>query len=116
MRYCKCCINGNGDYEHFRGFEVGITSPTSGYSFQTFGTVNGTDPDTVCETQYMGLEELMYLTIFVDSNDVEGMIWEGNFGTTWTQRANGNKPSPKMNLGGRPIGFRVWMGDGGMEN
>jgi len=31
FRYCKCCINKNGDYEHFRGFEVGITSPISGF-------------------------------------------------------------------------------------
>ena len=54
FRYCKCCINNRGDYEHFRGFEVGITSPISGYSFQTFGTVNGTDKDTVCETYNFG--------------------------------------------------------------
>ena len=55
----------------------------------------------------------MYLTIYSDSNDVEGMIWEGNFGSTWTGRANGDNPSSKMKMLGRPIGFRVWKGNGG---
>ena len=74
FRYCKCCINWFGQYEHFRGFEVGITSPISGYSKQTFGTVNGTDSDTVCETFDFGAE-LMFLQVFADWNDVEGIVW-----------------------------------------
>ena len=32
LRYCKCCINSSGFYEHFRGLEVTINSPTSGSS------------------------------------------------------------------------------------
>lgn len=78
--------------------------------------MDGTDPDTVCETQDMSMEELMWLTIFADSNDAEGIIWEGHLGSVWTSRANGNVGSPRLRMGGRPIGFRVWMGDGGMEN
>ena len=58
----------------------------------------------------------MYLTIYSDSNDVEGMIWEGNFGSTWTGRANGDNTSSKMKMLGRPIGFRVWKGNGGVNN
>lgn len=109
FRYCKCCINSNGDYEHFRGFEVGITSPVSGYQFQTFGTVNGTANDETCITYDLSQEELMFSTIFADSNDMEGLIFEGNGGTTWTMRANG-KTNQRFQLEGRPIGFRVWMG------
>ena len=78
--------------------------------------MDGSDRDTVCEAQDMSAEELMYLTIYADSNDAEGIVWEGNFGTVWTSRANGNVSSPKEQMGGRPIGFRVWMGDGGMPN
>ena len=31
FRYCNCCTNAKGDQEHFRGFEVEIYSPTSGF-------------------------------------------------------------------------------------
>lgn len=62
------------------------------------------------------MEELMWLTIFADSNDAEGIIWEGHLGTEWISRANGNIGSPRLRMGGRPIGFRVWMGEGGMPN
>jgi hypothetical protein len=58
--------------------------------------MDGTDPDTFCETFSMGLEELMYLTLYSDVNDVEGMIWEGNFGSNWIGRANGSGSSSKM--------------------
>lgn len=78
--------------------------------------MDGTDPDTFCETQDMSMEELMWLTIFADSNDAEGIIWEGHLGTEWISRANGNIGSPRLRMGGRPIGFRVWMGEGGMPN
>lgn len=64
----------------------------------------------------MSAEELMYLTIFADNNDVEGITWTGNFGTEWVSRANGQEQSPVLRLEGRPIGFRVWMGEGGKEN
>ena len=58
--------------------------------------MDGTDKDTFCETFNMGLEELMWLTLYSDTNDVEGMIWEGNFGSSWIARANGANPSSKM--------------------
>lgn len=78
--------------------------------------MDGTDPDTFCEAHDMSLEELMWLTIYADSNDAEGIVWEGNFGSTWVSRANGNVSSGRLRMGGRPIGFRVWMGEGGMPN
>ena len=113
----KYCVNkylfATGRYEHFRGFEVGITSPTSGYSSRVFGTVDDNEFGTICNTVDTSNEELMFVTIFADLNDVEGMIWEGNFGTTWTMRANGEE-NERRQMGGRPIGFRVYMGDGGM--
>ena len=61
-------------------------------------------------------EELMWLKIYADSNDAEGIIWWGHLGTEWISRANGELASPKEQMGGRPIGFRVWMGKGGREN
>ena len=64
----------------------------------------------------MSQDELMFMTIYSDWNDVEGMIFEGNTGTEYIMRANGNTPSPKLQLAGRPIGFRVWMGRGGRDN
>ncbi len=43
-----------------------------------------------CETYYIdNNEELMFVQIYADDNDVEGFIWEGNFGTEWVMRANG---------------------------
>ena len=49
-----------GGRKDFKGFEIGIWSDVSGYSSYTFGTVNGTDPDTRCATTKFGSEELMY--------------------------------------------------------
>lgn len=59
-------------------------------------------------------EELMYFTVFYDINDVEGILLEGYAGTEYIYRANGMESSPRLRLGGRPIGFRVWQGDGGI--
>ena len=64
----------------------------------------------------MSNEELMYLRIYSDQNDVEGIVWWGDQGTKWELRANGDNDSPKERMGGRPIGFRVWMGKGGLPN
>ena len=58
----------------------------------------------------------MFLQVFADDNDVEGVVWEGNQGTEWISRANGNIALPKEQMQGRPIGFRVWMGKGGKDN
>ena len=33
LKYCKCCINGAGVHEHFRGFEVTLESPTTGQTY-----------------------------------------------------------------------------------
>lgn len=81
LKYCKCCINGSGVHEHFRGFEVTLESPTTGQTYvQEFGTIDGTEADTFCEIFEMP-EELMFLTVFADSNDVEGLIFE-DYATT----------------------------------
>jgi len=61
-------------------------------------------------------EEIMYFTVYYDENDVEGIVLEGYKGTLYSFRANGLVKSPRERLGGRPIGFRVWMGKGGVDN
>ena len=101
----------NSKPEHFRGFEVEIDSPTYGKQRQQFGTMDGVDFDTICIEHDMSAEELMYNRIFSDTNDVEGIIWWGNGGSQWNSRANGDLDSPKERMGGRPIGFRVWIGE-----
>ena len=58
--------------------------------------MDGTDKNTLCEAFNMDLEELMYLTLYSDTNDVEGMIWEGNLGSSWIGRANGENGSSRM--------------------
>lgn len=58
----------------------------------------------------------MFLTVYSDINDSEGFVFEGYTGTQYEFRANGNDASPIERLGGRPIGFRVWMGTGGQLN
>ena len=61
-------------------------------------------------------EELMYFTVYSDINDAEGIIFEGFRGTEWVIKANGEESSPKERLGGRPIGFRAWIGFGGITD
>ena len=58
----------------------------------------------------------MYVEIFSDSNDIEGMILTGHLGTIWTMRANGARSSPVFQMAGRPIGFGMYMGYGGTDN
>ena len=60
--------------------------------------------------------EIMYLTVYSDINDIEGLVFEGYDTTQWNFRANGLNSSPKYRMGGRPIGFRVWSGPGGVPN
>lgn len=113
--YCVCCINPDtGDHEHFRGFSATIYSPITGYQTQSFGTMYGMDPDTVCETHDTSMEELMRLTVYADWNDAEGIVWWGSKGTKWVSRANGPLTFNDEYMLGRPIGFRVIMGDGGI--
>ena len=98
--------------EHLRGFRPEIYSPTSGTQYQTFGIM-----DALGDECY-GIkidEEIMYFTVYYDINDVEGLVFEGYEGTEWSYRANGQEASPKARLGGRPIGFRVWQGEGGIS-
>lgn len=112
--HCKCFCNNFSEYEHFRGFSVEVTSQTQSYNFD-YGTV--VDPGEfffTCETVDMSNDELMFVTIFADDNDVEGFIWEGYSGTTWTMRANGEE-NERRQMGGRPIGFRVAIGEGGLD-
>ena len=59
----------------------------------------------------MGDEELMEILLYSDNNDVEGMVWYGNKGSEWNTRANGENFSPLFRMSGRPIGFRVHIGD-----
>ena len=51
--------------------------------------MDGTDPNTFCETHNIGQEELMWMTIYFDSNDAEGIVWEGEKGSKWISHANG---------------------------
>ena len=101
--------------EHFRGFRPEIFSPTSGTQYQTFGIMDAPDPFDKCF--YLPIdEEIMYFTVYFDLNDVEGIVFEGYEGTEFVYRANGEDPSPRERLGGRPIGFRAWQGDGGIDD
>lgn len=58
----------------------------------------------------------MYITVYYDINDVEGFVFESYQGTEYSFRANGEEMSPKIRMAGRPIGFRVWVGSGGIPN
>ena len=51
---------------------------------------------TICEYHDMQGEELMYVEIYSDSNDVEGIVWWGNKGSEWVSRANGEKSSGRF--------------------
>ena len=44
------------------------------------------------------------------------MVFEGLSGKEYSFKANGMESSEKFRLGGRPIGFRVWSGTGGIQN
>ena len=52
-------------------------------------------------------EELMYVSIYSDINDAEGIVFKSWLGTEYSYRANGEELSDEARLGGRPIGFRV---------
>ena len=58
----------------------------------------------------------MYITVLSDSNDVEGLIFEGDKGTLWTMWANGDKNIARFQMKGRPLGFGIYMGQGGTQN
>ena len=73
------------------------------------------NPDDYCEETIID-EEIMYTTVYSDSNDIEGFIFEGHLGTQYVFRANGANFSPKFRMKGRPIGFGMYMGYGGTDN
>ena len=104
MRYCKT-------YYHFRGFEATFYSPSAGFQSQVYGVLDLPGDD--CYSHDFGTEELMLFLIYIDSNDVEGFTWTGNGGTEWLSKADGNSKAPLLRMQGRPIGFRVTMGEGG---
>ncbi len=58
----------------------------------------------------------MYITVYSDTNDIEGLVFEGDKGTIWTMRANGDKDIARFQMKGRPLGFGIFMGRGGTEN
>ena len=43
------------------------------------------------------------------------MKWWGHLGTEWVTQATG-KYEKQFSIGGRPIGFRTWIGQGNVEN
>lgn len=69
---------------------------TGGNVEQVFGTLQpGGNPLTQCFDVPI-TEEIMYVTIYSDFNDVEGIVMEGHNGTEYVMRANGNNVSPKF--------------------
>ena len=58
----------------------------------------------------------MYITMYSDSNDIEGLIFEGHEGGKWTMRANGDRDINRFKMPGRPLGFGMYMGQGGTDN
>ena len=109
MRYCKS----NSNF-HFLSFEATFYSPSAGFQSHEYGVLNDQEDD--CYSQDFGTEELMFLLIYFDSNDVEGMNWTGNGGTEWKSKADGTSAAPLLRMKGRPIGFRVTMGNGGSSD
>ena len=83
-------LSGLAPKEHFRGFRAGIFSPTSGLTYHDFGTMHSGDPFEKCEGADISIdEELMYVSIYSDINDAEGIIFESWKGTEYVYRANG---------------------------
>ena len=57
--------------------------------------MDGPEDNTQCTYHDMENEELMFVKIYADSNDAEGIVWWGHLGTEWISRANGELASPK---------------------
>lgn len=71
--------------------------------------------DDVCGTHFFP-DELMFGQLYTDTNDIEGIVfWDLN-NVEYKMRADGTSPSPKFQFSGRPIGFKVWEGKGGVVN
>ena len=79
--------------------------------------MNSGGPLEKCEGADLSIdEELMYVSIYSDINDAEGIVFKSWLGTEYSYRANGEELSNEERLGGRPIGFRVLQGFGGVED
>jgi len=115
-----CIMYTGSTLQHFRGFRTTLEADT-GTFYQSYGTL--VDPvsyltdneNHFCE-YFDILEEIMYIEIYSDSNDCEGMVLFGHEGTVYSMRANGASSSPKFRMEGRPIGFGMYMGYGGTDN
>jgi hypothetical protein len=68
-------------------------------------------PGSNCFTETI-TEEIMYFQMFYDSTDCEGFQFTVKSGKIHKMRANGTSGSPKIQMGGRPIGFEVVLGPG----
>ena len=106
MKYCT--KKQRSVWEHFRGFEATIQSAT-GTFVQTYGTLDTSSSDNKCE-EFDIDEEIMYIEIYSDTNDIEGLVIYGDKGAVWTMRANGDREINKFRMGGRPLGFGIYMG------
>ena len=82
--------------QHFRGWRATYESD-SGTKTQTFGLLDGSADgyDDHCELFNID-EEVMYATIYSDTNDVEGWIFEDYGGNTYDFTANGADFSPRF--------------------
>ena len=110
--YCVKWEYWTSKWEHFRGFRATLSSDT-GLKYQEFGSM---DPaNDLCEEITID-EEIMYFTVYEDSNDIEGFVFTGHAGSEYSFRANGEDASPTYRMPGRPIGFGIYTGDGGTSN
>ena len=68
---------------------------SSGTFLQTYGTLDSSNSLNKCE-EFDIDEEIMFIEIYSDKNDVEGLVFYGNKGAVWTMRANGDRTIEKF--------------------
>ena len=76
MKYCVQWEEKKKLWQHFRGFEATVQSAT-GTFLQTYGTLDPSNPDNKCE-EFDIDEEIMFIEIYSDKNDVEGLVFYGD--------------------------------------